>query len=58
MVCFKALAATAKLIAEFHPAKPKKKAVRGCAKGAPETFYMAPDFDAPFEEFKTYMCYI
>lgn len=44
-----------KRVAEIHPVKPTKKAVRGCAKGAPGTFYMAPDFDAPLEEFKEYM---
>lgn len=42
-----------KTIAEIVPAKPKKKAKRGCAKG--EGFYMAPDFDEPLEEFKDYM---
>ena len=42
-----------KRIAELVPSKPKKKAKRGCAKGP--GFYMAPDFDAPLEEFKDYM---
>lgn len=31
----------------------RKKAKRGCAKGT--DFYVAPDFDAPLEEFKEYM---
>ncbi len=42
-----------KRIAEIIPAKPKKKAKRGCAKGP--GFYMAPDFDQPLEDFKDYM---
>jgi prevent-host-death family protein len=42
-----------KRIAELKPAQPKKTAKRGCAKGP--GFYMAPDFDAPLEEFKDYM---
>jgi prevent-host-death family protein len=40
-------------VAEVIPVTPKKTAKRGCAKGA--GFYMAPDFDAPLEEFKDYM---
>ena len=44
-----------KRIAEINPVKTRKKAVRGCAKGPPGSFYMAPDFDAPLEEFKDYM---
>jgi prevent-host-death family protein len=42
-----------KRIAELAPLPVKKKARRGCAKGP--GFYMAPDFDAPLEEFKDYM---
>ena len=42
-----------KRVAELGPVKPGKMAVRGCAKGP--GFYMAPDFDAPLEEFKDYM---
>lgn len=42
-----------KRVAELVPVAPQKKAKRGCAKGKP--FYMAPDFDAPLEEFKEYM---
>jgi prevent-host-death family protein len=44
-----------KRVAELSPVKPRKRAVFGCAKGAPGTFYMAPDFDEPLEEFKDYM---
>ena len=40
-------------VAEMIPVAAKKTAKRGCAKGA--GFYMAPDFDAPLEEFKDYM---
>ncbi len=41
-------------VAELRPTAPKHtKAKRGCAKGP--GFYMAPDFDAPLEEFKEYM---
>ena len=42
-----------KRVAELHPAKPRKKAKFGCAKGP--GFYMAPDFDEPLEDFKAYM---
>ena len=42
-----------KRIAELSPVAPKKKAEFGCAKGP--GFYMAPDFDAPLEDFKEYM---
>ena len=42
-----------KRIAELAPLPVLKKAKRGCAKGP--GFYMAPDFDAPLEEFKDYM---
>jgi prevent-host-death family protein len=44
-----------KRVAELRPTEPPKRnhAKRGCAKGA--GFYMAPDFDAPLEEFKDYM---
>lgn len=42
-----------KRIAELIPARPRKKAKFGCAKGP--GFYMAPDFDAPLDEFKDYM---
>ena len=40
-------------VAEMVPVAPRKTAKRGCAKGS--GFYMAPDFDAPLEEFKDYM---
>lgn len=42
-------------VAELRPPASRKhtKAKRGCAKGP--GFYMAPDFDAPLEEFKEYM---
>jgi prevent-host-death family protein len=40
-------------VAEVVPVVPRKTAKRGCAKGP--GFYMAPDFDAPLEEFKEYM---
>lgn len=44
-----------KRVAELRPpeASKRKKAKFGCAKGP--GFYMAPDFDAPIEEFKDYM---
>jgi prevent-host-death family protein len=44
-----------KRVAELRPPAPKQttKAKRGCAKSP--GFYMAPDFDAPLEEFKDYM---
>jgi prevent-host-death family protein len=41
-----------KRIAELSPVKTNKKAKFGCAKGT--AFYMAPDFDAPLEDFKEY----
>lgn len=40
-------------VAEVIPVPARKTAKRGCAKGS--GFYMAPDFDAPLEEFKDYM---
>jgi hypothetical protein len=42
-------------IAERVTTRPatRRKAKAGCAKGP--GFYMAPDFDAPLEEFKDYM---
>jgi prevent-host-death family protein len=42
-----------KPVAELSPPPKKKSARRGCAKGP--GFYMAPDFDAPLEDFKEYM---
>lgn len=43
-----------KPVAELSPPKKgKQRAKFGCAKG--EGFYMAPDFDAPLEDFKDYM---
>lgn len=44
-----------KRVAELRPAEPpkRKQAKFGCAKGP--GFYMAPDFDAPLEEFRDYM---
>jgi prevent-host-death family protein len=42
-----------KRIAELVPSAPRKTPKRGCAKGP--GFYMAPDFDAPLEEFRDYM---
>jgi prevent-host-death family protein len=42
-----------KRVAELAPARPRKKAKRGCAKGP--GFYMAADFDAPLEDFGDYM---
>lgn len=42
-----------KRVAELSPVVPTKKAKFGCAKGP--GFYMAPDFDAPLEDFKEYM---
>jgi prevent-host-death family protein len=44
-----------KRVAELRPpdSPPRKRAKFGCAKGSP--FYMAPDFDAPLEEFKDYL---
>jgi prevent-host-death family protein len=42
-----------KPVAELAPPPKKKRARFGCAKGP--GFYMAPDFDAPLEEFKDYM---
>ena len=41
-----------KRIAELSPVKSGKKARFGCAKGA--GFYMAPDFDAPLDDFREY----
>ena len=44
-----------KRVAELRPPEqpPRKRAKRGSGKGP--GFYMAPDFDAPLEEFKDYM---
>ena len=43
-----------KLVAELRPpANDKPRPKRGSAKGL--ILYMAPDFDAPLEEFKEYM---
>ncbi len=42
-----------KPVAELAPPTKKKRARFGCAKGP--GFYMAPDFDAPLEDFKDYM---
>jgi len=42
-----------KPVAELSPPAKKKRARFGCAKGP--GFYMAPDFDAPLEDFKDYM---
>jgi len=42
-----------KPVAEISPTLKKKRARRGCAKGP--GFYMAPDFDAPLDDFKDYM---
>ncbi len=44
-----------KRVAELRPPEqpPRKRARFGCAKGP--GFYMAPDFDAPLEDFKDYM---
>ena len=43
-----------KAVAELSPPpKEQQRAKFGCAKG--EDFYMAPDFDAPLEDFKGYM---
>jgi prevent-host-death family protein len=42
-----------KPVAEIAAPQKKKRARRGCAKGP--GFYMAPDFDAPLEDFKEYM---
>jgi prevent-host-death family protein len=41
-----------KRIAELCPVKKNKKARFGCAKGP--GFYIAPDFDAPLDDFKEY----
>jgi antitoxin (DNA-binding transcriptional repressor) of toxin-antitoxin stability system len=41
-----------KRIAELSPVKTNKKAKFGCAKGS--ACYMAPDFDAPLDDFKEY----
>lgn len=42
-----------KPVAELSSPAKQKRARRGCAKGP--GFYMAPDFDAPLEDFKEYM---
>ena len=41
-----------KPVAELSRVKVPKKARFGCAKGP--GFYMAPDFDAPLDDFKEY----
>jgi prevent-host-death family protein len=41
-----------KFVAELSPVKKTKIAKFGCAKGP--GFYMAPDFDAPLEDFREY----
>jgi prevent-host-death family protein len=41
-----------KPVAELRPVPPGVTAKFGCAKG--EAFYMAPDFDAPLDDFKDY----
>lgn len=41
-----------KPVAELRPAQSSATAKFGCAKG--ESFYMAPDFDAPLDDFKEY----
>jgi prevent-host-death family protein len=41
-----------KCVAELSPVKKSKRARFGCAKGP--GFYMAPDFDAPLEDFREY----
>lgn len=41
-----------KRIAELSAVKSGKKAKFGCAKGP--GFYMAPDFDAPLDDFREY----
>ena len=41
-----------KPIAELRPASPSIVAKFGCAKGT--SFYMAPDFDAPLDDFRDY----
>ena len=42
-----------KRVAQLTASEEPKKAKFGCAKGP--GFYMAPDFDAPLEDFKEYM---
>ena len=42
-----------KRVAQLSAAEEPKKAKRGCAKSP--NFYMAPDFDAPLEDFQEYM---
>ena len=42
-----------KRVAQLSAAKEPKKAKFGCAKSP--NFYMAPDFDAPLEDFQEYM---
>ena len=42
-----------KRVAQLTTSEEPKKAKFGCAKGS--GFYMAPDFDAPLEDFKEYM---
>jgi prevent-host-death family protein len=47
-----------KPVAELKPIEETKKPFRlkrGYGKDLPGTYYMAPDFDAPLEEFKDYM---
>lgn len=45
-----------KRVAELSPVAPARRGRRGCAKarGKEKTFYMAPDFDAPLDDFKDY----
>ena len=42
-----------KRVVQLTTSEEPKKAKFGCAKGP--GFYMAPDFDAPLEDFKEYM---
>ena len=42
-----------KRVAQLSAAEEPKKAKFGCAKSP--NFYMAPDFDAPLEDFQEYM---
>lgn len=39
-------------VAELRPVATNVKAKSGCAKGS--SFYMAPDFDAPLDDFRDY----
>lgn len=42
-----------KRVATLQPVVERKRGKRGSGKG--DRFYMAPDFDAPLEDFKEYM---